>query len=328
MTSYVLVTPAHNEAEFIERTILSVVHQTHRPIKWVVVSDRSTDTTEQIVARYAREYPFIKLLCKQGQSNRSFAAKVDAFNMGYRYLAGLKYDFIGNLDADIAFGVNYYHKILQAFAANTKLGIAGGVRKDLRDGDFVQMKRAENSVAGAVQLFRRDCFHDIGGYRAMPNGGIDAVAETMARMYGWQVQSFPDIEVFHYRQTGSATRHPLATKFKSGIKDYSLGYHPLFESLRTIRDFRNRPYVIGGIAWLAGYVWAQLRAEPRQVNQQFVSFIQEEQLQRLRQGDLRGRSATVASTLDSKVHQPLKSKEPVHIENRSSNTTNRGKTAI
>ena len=50
---YVLITPARNEQAFIEGTIRSVVSQTVLPIKWVIVSDGSTDGTDAIVRGYA-----------------------------------------------------------------------------------------------------------------------------------------------------------------------------------------------------------------------------------------------------------------------------------
>ena len=42
LPSYVLITPARNEADYIELTLKSVVSQTLRPLKWVIVSDGST----------------------------------------------------------------------------------------------------------------------------------------------------------------------------------------------------------------------------------------------------------------------------------------------
>jgi biofilm PGA synthesis N-glycosyltransferase PgaC len=62
LPTYVLVTPARNEAQFIESTIQSVVAQTMRPLKWVIVSDGSTDGTDEIVSRYAVAHEWIELL--------------------------------------------------------------------------------------------------------------------------------------------------------------------------------------------------------------------------------------------------------------------------
>ena len=62
--NYVLITPARNEAAFIEQTIESVVAQTARPAKWVIVSDGSTDGTDEIVGRYATSRIFARKLLK------------------------------------------------------------------------------------------------------------------------------------------------------------------------------------------------------------------------------------------------------------------------
>jgi biofilm PGA synthesis N-glycosyltransferase PgaC len=54
--TYALITPARNEARFIRQTIDSVAAQTIRPIKWVIVSDGSTDGTDDIVQRAMQEH--------------------------------------------------------------------------------------------------------------------------------------------------------------------------------------------------------------------------------------------------------------------------------
>ncbi len=100
---YVLVTPARNEAENIERTIQSVVAQTHLPKRWVIVSDGWTDQTDEIVKKYASEYPWIEIVRMPGHGDRQFAGKVYCFNAGLKKLHGVEYAIIGNLDADISF---------------------------------------------------------------------------------------------------------------------------------------------------------------------------------------------------------------------------------
>src|SRR6266481_6672836 len=107
LPSYVLVTPARNEAQFIELTINSVVAQTVRPRKWAIVSDGSTDGTDDIVNKYAAEHPWIELVRMPERRERHFAGKVNAFNAGYARVADLNYDVIGNLDADVSFDEGY-----------------------------------------------------------------------------------------------------------------------------------------------------------------------------------------------------------------------------
>ena len=78
LPKYVLITPARNEAQFIELTIKSVVAQTVRPLKWVIVSDGSTDGTEEIVNKYVADHPWIELVRMPERRERHFAGKVHA----------------------------------------------------------------------------------------------------------------------------------------------------------------------------------------------------------------------------------------------------------
>ena len=80
LPQYVLITPARNEAKFIELAIQSVVAQTVRPMRWVVVSDGSTDGTDEIIQNYTAENPWIELVRMPERCERSFAGKVQAFN--------------------------------------------------------------------------------------------------------------------------------------------------------------------------------------------------------------------------------------------------------
>src|ERR1035438_8123794 len=139
---YVLVTAARNEEAFIAHTIDSVISQTVQPVQWVIVSDASTDQTDQIVVRYAREHPFIRLLRLTKDHPRNFGAQVDAIRAGVALLQSSTYEFIGNLDADVSFGPTYFGDLLLLFRDNPKLGLAGGTVQEL-DGSTRKAPRGE-----------------------------------------------------------------------------------------------------------------------------------------------------------------------------------------
>lgn len=225
---YVLITPAHNEESLIENTIRSVIAQTVRPTMWVVVNDDSVDDTGKIAERYASDYGFMRLINLRRSGDRHFGHKVSAFNRGLSEIQGLNYQFIGNLDADISLEKDYFERVLHEFACDSQLGIAGGMVSSRIGDEFVSQEVALDSVAGAVQLFRRDCFEQIGGYLALPLGGIDAAAEITARMRGWKVRTFPEIGVREHRRTGSWKSGPLGARAREGRRLYSLGYGLFF----------------------------------------------------------------------------------------------------
>jgi hypothetical protein len=196
--------------------------------------------------------------------------------------SGTDFNFVGNLDADVSFDPHYYENILAKFEANKKLGVAGGTRYDWKAGDFVKVTCARNSVGGPFQFFRKECFESVGGYLPLPYGGIDAVAETTARMHGWVTESFPELKIYHYRTTGTAKNSTIGANFKAGIRDYALGYHPLFQTFRLAKRGLQKPYIVSSLVWLSGYIWAWIRRFKRPVTKRFVNYLRNEQIRRLR----------------------------------------------
>lgn len=282
-SGYVLLTPARNEAAFIGETIRSVTGQTILPRKWVIVSDGSTDRTDDIVRELAEPYPFITLVRRSSaDAERGCSSKVQAFNVGYQHLHDVAYDYIGNLDADVSFASDYFEKILDRFQANARLGIAGGLVHERIDNKFVPQWISSNSVAGAVQLFHRSCYEQVGGYTLRRFGGEDATAEIIARMRGWEVQTFPELKVQHHRRVSAGEGPLLRTKLRHGMSHYSLGYHPLFETLRNAYKFSERPYLIGALLTTIGYFWAMATGMKRELPEEAVRYLRSEQLERLR----------------------------------------------
>ena len=281
---YVLVTPAKNEEAYIEKTIQAVLSQTILPQKWVIVSDGSTDRTDELVAEYAQKYDFITLLRASDsgdQSARNFGSKVSAFRAGYHLIVDTPHNFVGNLDADVTFDPDYFEQILRRFQVNLRLGLAGGLIFELNDGKYLPQQMSLMSVAGAVQLFRRQAYESFGGYLPIKGGGVDAAAEIMTRMHGWEVQSFPEIRVLHHRRVSTGGKSVLHTRFRQGVTNYLLGYHPVFHIASCLRRLNESPYALGGIARLGGYGWASLKRYKRVVPDEVVKFLRAEQMTRM-----------------------------------------------
>lgn len=280
--AYVLITPARNEEALIGKTIDSVIHQTVRPLKWMIVDDGSTDKTSEIVSRYLRLYPWIELLQRPQRVERTFAGKVHAFNAGYERVKGLEYEVLGNLDADVSFGSDYCEFLLGKFAADLALGVAGTVFTE--DGYSTEHHSFEgqNHVAGGCQLFRKHCFEEIRGYTPNAAGGVDDMAVTSARMRGWKTRSFRERSYFHHRHLGTAERGRVSALFSYGERDYYLGGHPLWEVFRIAYRVTKRPYVVGGLALGLGYVWAMLRRINRPVSNELMAFHRKEQMRKLK----------------------------------------------
>jgi biofilm PGA synthesis N-glycosyltransferase PgaC len=288
--AYVLITPARNEEAYIERTIKSVIAQTIRPAKWVIVSDGSTDSTDEIVKPYVSEHDWIDLLRMPERKERHFAGKAFAFNAGYLRAQGVEHQFVGNLDGDISFDPEFFAFLLGKFDENPRLGMAGTPFKEEGKWTYDYRFMNRNHVSGQCQLFRRECFETIGGYRPVKGGGIDMIAVITAQMAGWQTRTFPEKYFHHHRVMGTAKSSTVMVKFKNGQQDYSLGGHPVWELCRALGQMRNRPFFIGGAMLLAGYVWSAVRRVERPVSREFVTFRRCEQMQRLRRIVMRSTS--------------------------------------
>lgn len=279
---YVLITPARNEADYIEKTIQSVIAQTVLPLHWIIVSDGSTDGTDEIVEKYLPGRPWMELIKLPPRAERNFAAKVHAVRTGQARMAGLEYEVIVNLDGDVSFPPDYFEYLVGQFEADPQLGCGG---THYIEGDFHSFTDSYinvHHVNGQIQAFRRRCFDDIGGYQPVKGGGIDWIAVTTARMKGWKTYSFSERVFHHHRAMGTAGGSVLQARFHYGKKDYFLGGHPLWQIARSTFQLAKKPYVVGGMALLWGYVWCWLKGVERPVSKELMAFHRGEQMARLR----------------------------------------------
>lgn len=277
---FIIVSPVRNEARNIEATLQSVVAQTVRPAVWVVVDDGSTDATPEIVKRYATDHAWIRLvtLPDRGYYDLLEAGELKAFLHGLSTVAEVKYEFLAKLDGDIAFDEHYYEQLLERFAENPRLGIASGMCWHEEKGRLVKEPDYPLHVRGAMRIYRKACWDDIGGVpRAL---GWDAIDCYKARMHGWDTRSFDDLPVKHLVKTWSKGGW-LRGRKRSGRIDYLMGTHPLFVLAKCVRDLREKPYIIsaGALAW--GYFRPWLKRERRIPNAELLAFVRREQLHRL-----------------------------------------------
>ena len=282
LPSYVLITPARNEAQFIELTLKSVVSQTMPPLKWVIVSDGSTDGTDEIVKNYAAVHSWIELVRMPERQERHFAGKVHAFNAGFSRMKDLDFQVVGSLDGDMSFEPDYFFFLLERLASDPTLGLVGTPFKENSNESYDYRFVSIEHVSGACQLFRRKCFEAIGGYMAVKGGSIDHIAVITSRMKGWKTRTFPEKVSYHHRPMGTAQRSVLTARFMFGAKDYAMGSHPLWELFRTVYQMSKKPLVLGGLALGAGYLWSALRRAERPVSAELIAFHRREQKDRLK----------------------------------------------
>jgi GT2 family glycosyltransferase len=234
------------------------------------------------VETFSTKHDFVQLLNVTRTGGHNFGKKVLAFNCGLEAVRDLKYDFVGNLDADITVGENYFESVLRAFQANPRLGIAGGAVFSNTQGKFVNQNASLDSVAGAVQLFRRECFEEIGGIPLLEHGGEDGSAEIKARMKGWKVEQLPNLHAHEHRRTGTARSGLWLSKFREGRRFYSMGYGVGFYGMRCVYRSKEAPMILGSMMAFAGYLRSAFQREPKAVSPDLERFLKTEQRSKLK----------------------------------------------
>ncbi|HYK88576.1 MAG TPA: glycosyltransferase family A protein [Acidobacteriota bacterium] len=277
--NYVVVSPVRDEAAYLRFTIESMISQTVRPQVWIIVNDGSTDGTASIIDEYARQHSWIRPLHRNNRGFRkSGGGVVEAFNDGYSALGILDWDFIVKMDGDLTFAPDYFEKSLDHFHRDRRLGIGGGVICYLENGTKRFEPCPEFHVRGATKIYRRECWDAIGGFWPAP--GWDTMDEVKANMLGWSTRSFSELHLQHHRYTGAADGI-WGGLVKNGRANYICGYHPLFMLVKVCSRLSKRPYLIGSVALLYGFVSGYLKKIPQVDDVQTIGFLRRQQLGRL-----------------------------------------------
>lgn len=282
--SYVLVSVAFNEERQIAQTIECVTRQKLLPKKWIIVDDASTDRTSEIIKSFTRKHPWIqyerlekpKEPCPTiGKASYAYAR---AMSRARELLAGMEYEFLANLDADITFDPDYFERVMEKAQADSRLGITGGgAYSVLEDGTVLEAGFIQpDFVGGPLQFFRKQCLDEIDGYHAIDHA--DVVAVYMARMKGWKVRCYPEIRALHHGQPRDTAREKFTICRRMGRMDYLAGSHPLFMLSRAGLRMLHKPYIIAGISMLIGYFGSAIRGEKRRMPADIAAFMRKDQI--------------------------------------------------
>jgi poly-beta-1,6-N-acetyl-D-glucosamine synthase len=279
-----VVTPAKNEADFIDITIASLLRQTLLPARWLIVDDGSTDDTPQIVERATRGKNWVTLIQKPGCAQRRVGlATVDAVKLALAQVDFQDYDYLCVIDADIELPPTYLAHIIAEFDRDETLGIAAGQVYELDSaGRTIPMKGGPGATAGAVKCWRRRCFEDIGGLIEEP--GWDGIDQYQAAMLGWTTRTFDQesVCVLHLRQMGTSHKSIIHGRMRRGASGHYMGSHPVWMIASALFHVTDPPYVLASVSTLAGYFAAMLRGAQRINNPELIQFIRRKQISTLK----------------------------------------------
>lgn len=272
---YLLVTPCRDEARFARRTLDSVVSQTIRPACWVIVDDGSSDETPSILSEYAALHPWIRIVRREDRGRRSVGPGViDAFYAGLETVDSGAFEFVCKLDLDLELPAEYFELLIARMRADPRLGTCSGKPwYHAPDGTLVSEGCGDEMSVGMTKFYRRTCFEEIGGFvRAVMWDGIDC---HRCRMLGWKAASYDDpaLSFVHLRPMGSSQTSLWRGRLRHGHGQWFMGTGFAYMTASALFRMARRPFVVGGIGMLTGWLSACLAREPRYGDREFRRFL-------------------------------------------------------
>jgi len=292
---YVLISPCRNEAKYMRQTLDTVVAQSIRPALWVIVDDGSTDETPKILAEYAAQHSWIRIVTRKDRGKRAVGPGViEAFYSGYETIRPGDFDYLCKLDLDLRLPPRYFEELIRRMQADPRIATCSGKAYVYEGEELVSERHGDETSLGMTKFYRVDRFQAMGGFvREVMWDGIDC---HRARMMGWQACSWdtPELRFVHLRPMGSSQTGMLTGRMRHGFGQYFMGTSAIYMLANAVNRLNDKPYVIGAGAMLWGYFWSALRRKPRYDDVEFRRFLQRWQWRAL----LVGKRRAVEEVLD------------------------------
>jgi biofilm PGA synthesis N-glycosyltransferase PgaC len=271
---YVLISPCRDEAEYMRETLNSVINQSVPPAKWVIVDDGSTDSTPEILAEYQAKYDWIEVVRRNNRGRRSVGPGViETFYDGYNTINPKDYEYLCKLDLDLRLPPHYFETLMTKMKADPRIATCSGKAYVEQEGQLVDERHGDDTSLGMTKFYRVSCFMAIGGFiRQVMWDGIDC---HRCRMHGWIACSWdePELRFVHLRPMGSSDQNVYIGRMRHGFGQYFMGTGLLFITASALSRLNQKPYVVGSLAMLWGWLKSALARRPRYQDAEFRRFL-------------------------------------------------------
>ena len=274
-----IIIPAYNEAALIGQTLDSLLAQSFKAEKIIVVDDGSTDETPTLVNSYTTRFKTVELVEKNSEAAHLPGSKVvQAFNFGLNQLDS-NYDLLCKFDADLIFPENYLETVKNAFEQHPKLGMYGGFCYVERNGNWeLENLTNKDHIRGALKCYRKACFKAIGGLKTAM--GWDTLDELLAQYHGWEIDTNPALQVKHLKPTGHT--YSAKAKYKQGEAFYGMRYGFMLTLIASAKlALRKKSFSLFK-DYLNGYFKAKQKHLPFLVNEKEGAFIRKLRWEKIR----------------------------------------------
>jgi biofilm PGA synthesis N-glycosyltransferase PgaC len=272
--TYLLISPCRNEAQYMRQTLDSVIAQTLRPQRWVIVDDGSSDSSPAILREYAERYPWIQIITRADRGSRSVGPGViEAFYAGFASVNPNEYEYLCKLDLDLQLPGRYFETLIERMEANPRIATCSGKAYVKRNGKLESERHGDETSLGMTKFYRRSCFQAIGGFvREVMWDGIDC---HRCRMKGWIACSWdePELRFVHLRPMGSSEQDIYTGRMRHGFGQYFMGTGFLFMAVSALNRVGERPYLLGSVAMLWGWIRSAIERKPKYADPEFRQFL-------------------------------------------------------
>lgn len=191
---FLIIIPAHNEESNLPFTLDSLLRQSYRDFKTVVVNDGSTDNTPAVIRKYTDKDSRLTSVTLEKSAHQPGSKVVHAFKNGLQTQNMDDFDIICKFDADIILPENYLKTLKKAFEKNADYGLVGGllyVEKGV--GWVYEGNSNRHHVRGPVKAYRKDSFLQMKGIRETL--GWDNIDAVLLENLGWKEVVLPELHV-------------------------------------------------------------------------------------------------------------------------------------
>lgn len=290
-----IVSPCRDEADYMRRTLDSMVAQTRRPDLWIIVDDGSTDATPAILAEYAALHDWIRVVPKPNRGERAVGPGViEAFYFGLSLIELSDFGYVCKLDLDLDLPPRYFELLVAKMQADKRIGSCSGKPWFRLDGRWISEKCGDEMSVGMTKFYRRACFEEIGGF--VREVMWDAIDCHKSRQLGWIACSFNDdaLRFEHLRPMGTSHKSVYTGRMRHGFGQWYMGSDFLYFTATCIFRMAHPPYLTGGLATWWGYVKAWAQGAPRHGDAELRAFIRDFQRRALIKGKGRATAEVVA----------------------------------
>ena len=276
--SFIIVTPIHNEERNIGTLADQLAASTRKPDLWVVVDDGSTDRGADIVRNMELPMETI-VLERSNQGGLIGGSAFTAWQYGVDYALERQSDFthVMKLDADVELPPRYLENALADFEVDSSVGLVGGILVGKRD------REQTVHVPGPVKLYSATA------YKAMARVprvvGFDVMDEIAIKAAGMRVSVRKDLH-FTVRRAIGASQGLVHGRRRNGLVCRWTGYWTPYFALHALRYVARKPYLVGSVAMVYGYLTASPGPYPRDLTSAHAA----EQRSKLRKAAKRPRS--------------------------------------